>query len=529
MFRTRTTTVLSLLLICSSFVGSVFGQAERPPAKAPPNHLLLSNTLSGWYFVPKEFKEQYDRTVSQLEALQDNIERGRVKVTDAQTDLAALKQRLEALRKEMDSKRVLVKGATVNEQTETTQIELGPERRLAITANHVHVIGWDEPRVKVELKKLVLSPDDKPVDDILRSMKIVHKRGRAEFTGQTRAEWDAHNKEWLAKYGEKLTEAQRSERQAQFEKTHAVHRDYVDKEIDQLTVEGLDYGSNKVIMASVMSEGGDGQYGSMRQRYGELTVYVPKCASVCIRGARRGLLVEKLQAALTILDEDSTDSDARGQFAVRGLTGNLLSLNFPLQSVADVTGHVTVTATQEFGFERGGTSHADNIRQITTAKPIAVQIHNVTDGLDAQFGRVQLDLADIQGTVNVSNDFGDTRLVASKPFSAVAHRLVTQSGRIEVELSPAAWKSLPVLAITNHGGLRTNLSREEFDDFRLEGTDEHDGTRRTWPGLRTVVKDEDRFAVFAVLGRMRQVIENTERSAGLDLFSRSGSVEVLRK
>ena len=524
MYRTLLPLVTAL-----SLTAHAYGQAERPPAKAPPNHALLSSTLSGWYFVPKEFKEQYDRTVSQLEALQDNIEHGRVKVSEAQTDLVTLRQRLEALRKDMDSKRVLVKGATVNEQTETTQIELGPERRLAITANHVHVIGWDEPQVKVELKKLVLSPDDKPVDEILKSMKIVHKRGRAEFTGQTRGEWDAHNKEWLAKYGEKLTEAQRAERQAQFEKTHAVHRDYVDREIDQLTVEGLDYGSNQVILASVMSEGGDGQYGSMRQRYGELTVYVPKCASVCIRGARRGLMVEKLRSALTILDEDSTDSDARGQFAVRGLTGNLLSLNFPLQTVTNVTGHVTFTATQEFGFESAGTLHADNIRQLTPAKPIAVQVHHVSDGLDAQFGRVQLDLADIQGTVNVSNDFGDTRLVASKPLPAVAHRLVTQSGRIEVELSPAAWKSLPVLAITNHGGIRTNLSREEFDDFRLEGADEHDGTRRTWPGFRTVVKDEERFAVFAVLGRMRQIIENTDRPAGLDVFSRSGNIEVLRK
>ena len=79
--------------------------------------------------------------------------------------------------------------------------------------------------------------------------------------------------------------------------------------------------------------GGSGQFGSARQRYAELTVYVPKCTSLCIRGAKRGLKLEGVQANVTITDEGGTDSDARGDFDVYGIEGNLICREFPLQSI----------------------------------------------------------------------------------------------------------------------------------------------------------------------------------------------------
>lgn len=371
--------------------GIAFGQDERPPTKAPPNHVIVANAINGWYFVPKEFKEQYDATRTRLEGLQGDVDSGRLRVSEAQAELLALKGRLEALRKEIDAKRVLVAGATLHEQTETIEFELGPERLLAITANHVRVVGWDGPKVKVELKKMVLAPDEKPVDDQLQAIKVAHQHGRAEFAGMTQAEWEKHNREWLAQYGAKLTQSQRDDRGKLFEDRFAVRREYVGKEIDQITVAGLDYASNKVMPLSVMSEGGGGRFGSVRQRYAELTVHVPSCAGVCVRGARRGLVVEDLRASLTILDEDSTDSDARGRFEVRGLTGDLQCDDFPLQSIADVTGHVVVTAMQEYGVESAGLTHFEDMRDLTPARPFAVRVHNVSGGADLRFGRVNLE------------------------------------------------------------------------------------------------------------------------------------------
>ena len=96
--------------------------------------------------------------------------------------------------------------------------------------------------------------------------------------------------------------------------------------------------------------------------------------------------------------------------------------------------------------------------------------------------------------MNVRNEFGDTRLLAYTAFRGHRIGIISQSGRIDIELSAAAWSSVPVVAVTNYGGLRTNIPREEFDEFHLEGQDKHDGSRRSWAGFRPVVKDEDGFA-----------------------------------
>jgi hypothetical protein len=523
--------ILLLLANMSTMAGIVYGQNDWPVVKAPPNQAVLSKTINGWYFVPKEFKQNYETTLSRLEALQANVDEGHLSAVEAQAELADLKQRLATLRNNIEASRVHVAGATIQEQTEAIEFELGPEQRLAITSNHVHVVGWDGPQVKCELKKMVLAPDDKPVDEHLKAIKIVHQHGRAEFAGKTQAESDADEQEYLAKEGAKFTDSQRANRRKlldEIQQSRAIHRDYVAKEIDLLTVAGLEYENNKCITLGATFEGGEEQR-SVRQRYAELTVYVPPCAGVCVRGARRALVVENLAASLTIVDEDSTDSDQRGRFEVHGLKGNLVSRDFPLQTVTNVTGHVTIEATQEFGVEGAGMSYFDNLRDLTPARPIAVQVHQVSGGVDLRFGRVRLDLQDIQGKLNVSNEFGDTRLLATERFAATAHRIISQSGRIDIELSADAWSSIPVVAVTNHGGLRTNIPREEFDDFHLEGQDKHDGSRRSWMGFRTVVKDEDRFAVFRLLERFPLALEDAERPAGLDLLSRNGSIGIMRK
>ena len=239
-------------------------------------------------------------------------------------------------------------------------------------------------------------------------------------------------------------------------------------------------------------------------------------------------MVENLTASLTIVDEDSTDSDHRGRFEVRGLKGNLISRDFPLQTVTSVTGHVTIEATQEFGVEGAGTRHFDNLRDFTSARPLEVQVDQVSGGVDLRFGRVLLALRDIQGKVNVRNEFGDTRLLATQPFAATAHRIISQSGRIDIELSAEAWSSVPVVAVTNYGGLRTNIPREEVRRLSPRGSGQTRRLRRSWVGFRPVVKDEDRFAVFGLLDRFQLALEDAERPAGLDLLSRNGSIVIMR-
>ena len=502
-------------------------------ANAPPNHAVLSDTLNGWYFVPKESKRVYDETLRRLESLQTEVESGRLKAKDAKAELAELKLQLIGLRLTLVASRVHVAGAEIHEQTETSEFEMGPEKRLTITANHVRVVGWEGKKIKVELKKMVLSTDSKPVEDHLKAIRIVHQHGPVEFAGQSEAKWDAQETEFLEKEGAKLSKEQLAERREfvnEIRQSRAHHRDLLDKDVDHVSVAGLEYNNNKSIPKSVKSDGGEGQMGSVRQRYAELTVYVPSCTSLCIRGARRGLQVENLAVStLTIVDEDSTDSDARGRFDLKGLEGNLVCINFPLRTIKQVKGHVWVESTTEFGIEGAGTSHHDDLRDMTPSRPFQVEVHEVTQGVKLRYARVQLDLAKIQGTISVENEFGDTHLTIATAVAESAHRIVSLAGRIDVELSPEAWDSVPVLAISNHGGVRTNISREEFDDFHLTGPDKHDKVRRNWSGFRKVVAGEDRMAVFNLFDRFEAILNDKARTNGLDLISRNGTLVVVRK
>ena len=529
--------ILSLIrsaftVIVGFHCGYLSAEEKQEFTQAPPNHAIVSDTINGWYFVPKELKDEYDTTLRRMESLESEIAAGEVGSQAALKEFADLKSRLRALRTKIDVSQIHVAGAVIHEQTETSEFELGPDKRLAITANHVRIVGSAGNKVKVELKKLILSNDGKPVDEHLKSIRIIHKLGRAEFAGQTDAEQAAHEAEFLAKNAGKFNEEQLAARRqliASIRKSRSVHRELLGKDIDQVTVDGLNYDDNKIIDRKVKSEGGDGQWGSVRQRYAELTVHVPGCTSVTVRGARRGLQVVDLAADLYLVDEDHTDSDARGRFEVLGLNGKLLCRNFPLHVVANVKGTASIESTTEFAVEGAGTRRRDNIREMTPGKSFSVQIHDISDGVNLHYSRANLDLRNVDGTINVINEFGDTQLLLERPLSKAAHRIYSLTGRIEVQMTPEAWNSSPVVAATNHGGVRSNVEREQFEEFHLEGEDLGDATRRSWAGFRAVVEGEDRMAVFRLVHRFAAIASGAERSDGLDLFTRSGRIVVLRK
>src|SRR5262245_19156353 len=111
--------------------------------------------------------------------------------------------------------------------------------------------------------------------------------------------------------------------------------------------------------------------------------------------------------------------------------------------------------------------HEGGFRNMTPARQFTVQINDISGNADLRYGRVKLDLGNIGGRIDVVNEFGDTHLVAEMPLAEAAHRIYSECGRIDALLSADAWKSVPVIALTNHGGIRTNVAREEFDDFHL--------------------------------------------------------------
>lgn len=516
----------------SNALPNAMAQVQDKYETAPPKHAVLSSTLNGWFFVPKELKTRYDKTLKELESLQTNVELGHVSADEAQRELDRHRTSLRELRKLIEASRVHVDGAKIHEQTESTEFTLGPEQRLAITTNQVHIIGWDKPYVKADLRKLVLAPDKQPIQDHLDDISIEHTHGRAEFAGKTDAEWEAEEQKYLETDGANLTPEQRLSRKKfvdEIRNSYYKYRDYVGKPTDHITVAGLEYDHNSSITLSAKSEGGDGQSGSVRQRYAELTVFVPKCITVCVRGAERGLIVENLESDLIITPEGSTDSDERGRFEINGLHGNLTCSDFPLSKIANVKGHVTYTSTLEFGVEGGGLSYLDNQRNMKTARPFAMEIQNVSNGVQLHTGRIRLALSNIGGTVDVLNEFGSTTFKSDSPLPQTAHRLVSYSGKIEAEFSQSAWDSIPIATATNHGGIQTNTEREVFEDFYLEGVDSLTNTRRNWYGFRKPLPKADHFATFELVKRFPSTIRNEERTPGFDIISRAGVVVILKK
>ncbi|MCA9195671.1 MAG: hypothetical protein KDB03_28065 [Planctomycetales bacterium] len=499
--------------------------------QAPPNHAILEDTLNGWIFVPMELKKQYDTALNELDSLQTDINNGRISAQQATGKLNELKVRLADLRKKLEASRVDVAGAEIHEQTESLEFSMGPERRLAITANQVNVIGWKNPHVKVDLKKSVLTNDGQLPDSILKEIRVVHEHARAKFAGQTDAEWDAQEKEFLEKQGSSLTPEQLEGRRklvSEIRESYAPHRELIGKEIDQISITGLDYQNNGWLTQKVKSDGGDGRYGSVRQRYAEVTVYVPDCVSVCVRGARRGLIVRDLTAnKLTVVSEGSTDSD-NGHFEIEGLTGDLDCRNFPLQHIANVEGHVSIESTEEFA--NGDSGYSGGQRLFAPGRMFAVQVFNVSDGIDLHFGRVKLDVAGVGGTVNIQNDFGET-FIDARTLTLQPHRIVHQAGGIVVHLSTDVLNTVPILAVTNHGEVRTDFPREVLDDFRLIGPDKLNGVRRTWVGIRTDSKDqsaEPAHGLFSLLDRFPAIQSNDTRPPGLDVLSYGGSLTLLK-
>lgn len=508
------------------------------PIEAPPGHAILSSTFDAWVFVPKELKTQYDSTINKLESLVHEIDNGTVDAKSATEELADLKSQLLLLRSRIDESRVRIGKAKLNEQTETLEFNLGEEGRLTIAANQVRVIGWDQPQVKAELRKIVLTSESasetQTAESHLKDMKLVHKHERATFAGQTDEEWEAAEKKYIEGDGKSLTPEQLAKRKSvieQIRQNQAPHRNYVGKQVDQLSVAGLDYQSNSILMTKVQSVGGEGQWGSERQRYAELTVYVPACKQVCVRGAKRGLIVEKLKADLTILDEESTDSDPRSLFKVVELTGDLYCRDFPLREIAQVQGNVVIQSQLEFGVEGAGMSHRGDFNDMHPSRIFDVSINQVQGDLRLQYGRVRLKMQGITGLIDCENLFGDTTLKIVDPLTSNSHRIVNEAGRIQVELSPQAWDETQVLAVTNFGGVRTNLPGEQFSNFMLSGAGPSAAhpLRRNWTGFRKTKNDDNAIAALALLQRFPLILDNKPRAAGLDLYSASGSIAVLQR
>ena len=193
----------------------------------------------------------------------------------------------------------------------------------------------------------------------------------------------------------------------EIQNSFAPYRPYQGKDVDVVEIEGLSgQQGNRQITVDIRSPGGETTMGSNWRRQAMLTVYVPRCQGVLLRGCLEGLNVERLAAPLIVTDSGSLDRDYDGAFQITKLNGPLALYNVPLDRLQEVEGDVKIMATIEYA--NTGTHYEDGKRTTIIPPPRELVIGKITGNLSAWFARVNLKIGSVSGVVDVKNETGDT-------------------------------------------------------------------------------------------------------------------------
>jgi hypothetical protein len=506
-------------------VGLLLGAAraeDAPSAKgeAPPNQVVYQQGLGGAYFVPRPLKEQYDRLVAKVRALQAEIMEGRIDSQDAKREVLGLQRDLSLVRQQLEAAKTLVQAGKVHRQTETITFELGKERCLFIAAGRVRIVGWDQPQVKCVLEKTVLSAGGEPVEDDFRGIKLVHRHGRArEEVGATREEFEADEKKRKGPPSEarkKLIE--------EILAYNAPFQPFQGKEIDLVAIQGLTHQEgNRQISFDLESPGGEGVVGHQWRRHASLTVYAPACRKVGLHGGRGGLTVESLKTGLVV--RGGGDRGYEGEFKIKDVLGPVSLDNVPIQTIENIQGNVSVTLTEYPG--NSGTRHDASGQTFYVEPPEPSTFSNIQGDLQAWFVRANVALSKVGGKVDVKNEFGDTAFTIDGPLAPKAHRILSESGRIDVQFAGKALGSLPLLAaLTGTGVVRVagEAGEMEMKSVNFAGPLGPEWGRRGWKGFTS---SREPFAGLAQMQRMPAILSGGDRPPGLDLISRNGTIRLV--
>jgi hypothetical protein len=527
-FSLSLSSVLALALLSSQFATA---QEEKAVAEAPAGTDVLETTFEGTYFVSRELKQQFDGLLGEVRGLEERVRAGELPAWEARAELEELRSRLADVRKLLDAEKVLVNPFTIHDQVEEGTFELGPERLLVVTGDQLRIVGWDEPRVKYELRRMVLSAGES-ADEDLEGILLEHHHGLApELVGETAEQRQADELTFLnSDDGRKLTAEQRANRARLVERIAAGYRHFTQfqgRSVDSLRVFGLTYDEgNRQISYELNRPEGGGQVGSRWRRHAELTLYVPPCTAILLRGCQAAVDVSGVEGHLILTESGSRDRDYNGRFAVRAVNGPVTLDNVPMDVVEDVSGDVLIESTTEI--VNTGTTNSDGFRTAYMPAPRHCSITGVAGNLTAHFIRSDLHLAGIAGVVDVENDYGDTDWSVARDPAEGAHRVVSHSGLVRAVLAPDALPPLPLYAATNCGTLRTSFNRDVLDDLMITHASGHDGKRRDWRMFHSPVDNHDFTARFALFDRADAAFFDDNRTAGIDLISRAGRVELLR-
>jgi hypothetical protein len=283
-----------------------------------------------------------------------------------------------------------------------------------------------------------------------------------------------------------------------------------------LEIEGLTHEQgNRQIAIETESKGAGGSLRSEWRRHAALTVYVPRCKSVALRGCQVALDVDGVETDLVVSSEGSRNRDYDGWFEIKRLKGSISVLNVPIRRIQECSGNVSIVDTE--GFDNNGQRHENGQVELYTPPPQPCVCRDIDGDLTLWFCRAALDLQNVSGKVDVQNEFGDTRWTIVKRPAEQPHRIVSESGRVVVHAAADALKEFPLLAMSQCGTVRVVAPFDRSDNASMTMQMGPDLGRRSWIGIWTKRSPTD-------FDRLRRILEGQPRSTGLDLISLGGTV-----
>ena len=524
--------LLTWLFASVCMLGSKASLAEddaEATVQAPANCVAFKHTATGAVFVDKDLSKQYRAAKSRFEALQKQRYMSAAALESHDDGFALAEKELADLASRAEKTGVLCEPFTVYKRRETKSIELSPSAQIVITADDVTLRGWDGKNIKCVIEKSVLGTEE-PDESEFDAIQMVHKIGVADqMVGATQEVRDRREAEFLASdAGRKLTPGNLKAREGLLQSIsgqYDIYKSMQGQSLNSLQLTGLIAQEGNVhLTGEIESPGGGKTIGGYWRRSAKATIYVPACDTVAVRGCMGAVDIKSVEANLIPTTHGSRGASYGSDFRVSDIAGNVSIEQVPIRIIDGVSGSVHFLQTNENA--NSSTRHSGDTRVTSSPPPHPTVITDVEGDFMGEFSRADLTLQKIAGSIDVMNEYGNTRLSIQDDLKDAPHRIVSHSGviRLAGKSVPKDFPDkkvndlvgVPVHAFTQIGdvkirGLRKRLESKNFTS-----------SGRGWVGFQS---STDGFA-FGAAGRPTAAWNGESRKSGLDLISSSGVVIV---
>jgi hypothetical protein len=501
----RCTTALvafAAFLFVAAEVGAEQQENERP--QAPAGYSIFESDMAGSWFVAKPLKEKYDNLRKRVGELKLEIDGAQIDETTARREIDRMQSEIDETIREIDKAKLYVPGATVRSRAVDKSVPLAKGDLLFVEAENVEIRGGDGPEMHCAVKKTVLG-------DLGREQDLT-----ADFEGIELVVRKTSGKEMFGFYKDAALRPDLKHFYVQFP-----FKPFLDREFTVVTIKGLTYEEgNRQVQISVKSEQGDGRVGSEWRRHAKLILTVPKCQGVGVRGALGGFRAHALSSPLSV--EGSGNRDYQTRYDAVDLRDSFTASNIPIHRIDGVKGDVSIVDTAYA--ENSGTSHGPDGVAMRPYPPRESSYRNIQGDLRVWCCRADLTIENVEGRVDIANDFGKTVWRAVRPIAGSDHRIVSQSGAIDVRFAPAALGKLALALFTECGAVRLPQGDSGFQSL-LGTVNTVEGTSRYWRGFFSA-KAEERAGELMLSFRTRipAAARGEKRPPGIDIISRAGTI-----